>query len=116
MQTLDIALLQPNTIWHDPQANQELIARLHEPEKAFFHGSSQDISKICASFMDFIECTLKRLHELGRAEAPLRVSGDAMIDNDGTPTLFATVSNDLKLHDPKANYQDQVVLKMKWDW
>ena len=26
MQTLDIALLQPNTIWHDPQANHELIA------------------------------------------------------------------------------------------
>jgi len=25
MQTLEIALLQPNTIWHDPQGNQELI-------------------------------------------------------------------------------------------
>ena len=28
MQTLDIALLQPNTIWHDPQANHELIAHI----------------------------------------------------------------------------------------
>jgi predicted amidohydrolase len=26
MQTLEIALLQPNTIWLDPQGNQELIA------------------------------------------------------------------------------------------
>jgi|TARA_A200000113_G_scaffold216881_1_gene222710 predicted amidohydrolase len=35
MQTLDIALLQPNTIWHDPQANQELIAKhLHQLQKS----------------------------------------------------------------------------------
>ena len=35
MQTLDIALLQPNTIWHDPQANHELIAEhLHQLQKS----------------------------------------------------------------------------------
>ena len=35
MQTLDIALLQPNTIWHDPQANQQLIAEyLNQLEKS----------------------------------------------------------------------------------
>ena len=35
MQTLNIALLQPNTIRHDPQANQELIAEhLHQLQKS----------------------------------------------------------------------------------
>ena len=35
MHNLDIALLQPNTIWHDPQANQELIADyLHQLQKS----------------------------------------------------------------------------------
>ena len=35
MNNLDIALLQPNTIWHDPQANQELIADyLHQLQKS----------------------------------------------------------------------------------
>ena len=35
MQTLEIALLQPHTIWHDPQANQELIAEhLHQLQKS----------------------------------------------------------------------------------
>ena len=27
MQTLHTVLVQPNTIWHDPLANQELIAK-----------------------------------------------------------------------------------------
>jgi predicted amidohydrolase len=35
MQTLEIALLQPNTIWHDPQANRQLIVEyLNQLEKS----------------------------------------------------------------------------------